>query len=65
MSDLFHEKVSFSYIERVLPLVPSVSRRTIDLVAGYSKANTSPILTLFLSGLRTAGAHARKKELNA
>jgi LysR family hca operon transcriptional activator len=39
---------------------------TIDLAVGYSKANTSPILKLFLSKLEELRApHARKKELNA
>ena len=34
---------------------------TIDLAVGHSKSNTSPILKLDLSRLRTAGAHARNK----
>jgi LysR family transcriptional regulator, hca operon transcriptional activator len=39
---------------------------TIDLAVGYSKANASPILKLFLSRLEELRVpHARKKELNA
>jgi LysR family transcriptional regulator, hca operon transcriptional activator len=38
---------------------------TIDLVIGYNKANTSPILKLFLSRLEELQAPVPKKELNA
>jgi hypothetical protein len=34
---------------------------TIDLAVGYSKANTSPILKLFLSGLRNCGRRCPEK----
>jgi hypothetical protein len=52
-------RISFPGLSSAAPLDGDVP--TIDLVIGYSKANTSPILKLFLSRLDELIARVSKK----